>query len=452
MPKQTPPESDIPPATDHAGARFFRWIRSLGLVRQPGWIGGVSAGIADRIGIDVVIVRGILVVIALLGGPAVLLYAAAWLLLPDTDNRIHLEDLLRGKVDSPVIGIAVLVTLALLPVSQGFWWFGSVYWGQPSVGESVARGIWTIVLLGLLVGVVIWLSQRAKPVPGDSSAPPPPPGAGASADAVTDWRKSQAEWRSQHETFRQQQAADYQRTSEAAVSAARTERIARALEYRERRARTRSNPVYTTALIGIALVAGAATTLALGNGGLEPLNVLTGLAIAVGVLGLGIVINGAIGRRSGGASDFAVLLLLPLIAAAIFPQSDTVRYQGAIDHRLHYSSQSLERYFYQVSGNVTLDLGHYFPTTKPAAHNRIELWVGSGNVTVIVPVNEYVDLSARTLAGVITTPSGSRHHPDWSGVTRASTVANLRPLDVGVYVASGNVTFVSAKASNGATK
>ena len=82
-----PPRPSSPPPPVN---RFFLWVRSLGLVRQPGWIGGVSAGIADRLGIDVVIVRGILVVIAVLGGPAVLLYALAWLVLRGINDTVTL--------------------------------------------------------------------------------------------------------------------------------------------------------------------------------------------------------------------------------------------------------------------------------------------------------------------------------------------------------------------------
>jgi phage shock protein PspC (stress-responsive transcriptional regulator) len=494
MPKSTPPESPTAPAAEPAassessskpsaaprhGARFFAWIRSLGLVRQPGWIGGVSAGIADRIGIDVVIVRGIFVVVALIGGPAILLYAAAWLLLPDTNNRIHFEDLLRGKVDSPVIGIAILFALSLLPVAQGFWWFGSLYWGEPHFGDSVGRALWTIVILGLLVGFVVWMSRRAardRAADGPSVADPPvttaaavlpetaeppaPPAESASPDAIAHWRETQAAWKAQNEAFREQRAAERQATSQAAVTAARAERIARALEYREQRARTRSNPAYSTAVVGIALVAGAITTLALGKGTLEPINALTGIAVAVGVLGLGIILNGAMGRRSGGASAVAILLLIPLLAAVVFPQSSSLRYQGSSVHTLHYSSQGAERYYYQVSGNVTIDLANYFPTTKPSSHalpeyNSIEVWVGSGNVTVIVPkttANEFEFLSARSLSGTITSPSGAKVPSDWRSVNAPEGTAIFRSLGVSVYAASGNVKFVEAPATNGASK
>src|SRR5690554_3031070 len=75
------------------GAGFFAWLRQLGISRDTDrWFAGVAGGIARRSGIDPIIVRGIFVVLALLGGPGILLYLAGWLLLPDQGGRIHLEE------------------------------------------------------------------------------------------------------------------------------------------------------------------------------------------------------------------------------------------------------------------------------------------------------------------------------------------------------------------------
>ena len=66
------------PATD-----FFTWIRSHGIQRgRDRWIGGVSSGIAHRMGIDPLIVRGIFIVLTLFAGVGVLLYGIAWAFLP----------------------------------------------------------------------------------------------------------------------------------------------------------------------------------------------------------------------------------------------------------------------------------------------------------------------------------------------------------------------------------
>jgi phage shock protein PspC (stress-responsive transcriptional regulator) len=71
---------------------FFDWIRSHGVHRgRDRWIGGVSSGIAERMGIDPLIVRGIFIVLTLFAGIGVLLYGLGWALLPEPDGRIHTQ-------------------------------------------------------------------------------------------------------------------------------------------------------------------------------------------------------------------------------------------------------------------------------------------------------------------------------------------------------------------------
>jgi phage shock protein PspC (stress-responsive transcriptional regulator) len=508
MPKQTPPSPDTEtqpkPAHEPSGHRFFAWLRSLNLRRQPGWIGGVSAGIADRLGIDVLIVRGILVVIAVLGGPAVLLYAAAWLLLPDDHDRIHLEDLFRGKVEAPVVAIAVLVALSLLPVTQGFWWFGSLYWGQPQWSDSLGRAFWSLVILAVLVWFVVWFSKRsgrgasggtgastlrdgreatssgqahsASEVPATTDdqpdtipnltvpgAPvaPPRPAADASTDELSTWREQQKEWKAEYNAFRGQQDAEKQAANRAAAARAREERMARGSAERQARALTRSHPLYSVILIGVALVSGALTALVLGNGTPDPSQILAGIAITIGVLGLGVVVNGATGRRSGGATGLAIVLLIPLAVAGVFPQTSTLRYAGPTDLALHHVAGEPTRSYHQLFGNLKLDLSSYYSTPRPTKghtdeYNSIEVWVGTGNVTVTVPRDEYEYLSGQSASGTITAENGTRHDGGYYANINADGQTNpnkaLRQLSVRVYVGSGNIRFVEAATSKGATK
>jgi phage shock protein PspC (stress-responsive transcriptional regulator) len=58
-------------------------------------LAGVAAGIADHLDLDVTLVRIVLVVLAFVGGLAVPLYLAAWLLIPDEGADVSLaEDLI----------------------------------------------------------------------------------------------------------------------------------------------------------------------------------------------------------------------------------------------------------------------------------------------------------------------------------------------------------------------
>ncbi|WP_106816711.1 PspC domain-containing protein [Microbacterium timonense] len=110
------PPPTAPPELPTGAERFFSWVQGLGVVRADGWLGGVCGGIAARLRIDPLIVRGIFVVVALFGFPALLVYAIAWALLPDAEGRIHLRELFRGRYDAAVTGIIILAVVGFVPV------------------------------------------------------------------------------------------------------------------------------------------------------------------------------------------------------------------------------------------------------------------------------------------------------------------------------------------------
>ncbi|MBO1267152.1 PspC domain-containing protein [Arthrobacter cavernae] len=78
--------------------KFFSIVRGFGLKRGPQrWLGGVCGGIAAKLKVDVAYVRVAYLLFCLLPGPAFVVYVAAWLLLPDQNNKIQLEALLSGR-------------------------------------------------------------------------------------------------------------------------------------------------------------------------------------------------------------------------------------------------------------------------------------------------------------------------------------------------------------------
>jgi phage shock protein PspC (stress-responsive transcriptional regulator) len=515
MPKQTPPKTDAdetpePPASDGpasagrtsdsatpppasaaaSGNRFFSWLRSIGITRQPGWIGGVAVGIADRLGIDPLIVRGILIVVAIVGAPATLLYAIAWLLLPDAKGKIHLEELIRGRFDTPMIGIAVLFAISLLPVPQGIWSLGAAYWGQPYWGDSLGRAVWTLVVIGLLIWLVVWFVRRGErnsgsttsspattddrpdTIPQPSPRPPastdetatltapvapPAPPSDATTEQLTAWREQQALWKTQYDGYRQQQAAEKYAASRAANARAREERMVRTAAYRAVRERSRSNPLYSAVLIGVALVAGALTALAVSNGEPGALDILVGIGVAIGLLGVGIVINGIRGRRSGGASGVAILLLVPLVFAGVFPQSTNLHYSG--DWRLApvESSGSHSQAFVQGFGDVTIDLRNFLddPDQQGLTDGAVQVYVASGNVTVLMPAladDFHGGFWLHTSRGTITTDTGvhltGNHDNSWGTAWSSPSGTVAQELDVQVRSLSGNITIIH-ESSNG---
>ena len=180
------------PTQNRDTTEFFDWFRRLGVPRRAGWLGGVCAGIGARLGIDPIIVRGIVVVVAVLGAPLLLLYAVAWLWLPDVDGEIHLERMLRGIVDPAIVGIAVMGVIGLISIMQGGW-FGWRWWPDwPGFGIgdfdvfTPLRVLWVLTVVTGVVALVIWLVRRAartSPGGGDAARMASAPAAAAPGTA-----------------------------------------------------------------------------------------------------------------------------------------------------------------------------------------------------------------------------------------------------------------------------
>jgi phage shock protein PspC (stress-responsive transcriptional regulator) len=438
------------PATK--GSTFFRWMRSLGIHREAGWVGGVAAGIATRLGIDPSIVRGIFVVVALMGGPAALIYAAAWLLLPDVNDKIHLDVLLKGTVESPIGGIGGMVLLAMVPTAQGFWFVNTQFWGEPDWLPVIGRVLWTIIVVALVVALVVWVARRAQ-------LPTPPPSSKGEPEAgLAPWRAHQAATRAETDVFRRRDAREraeiwHEEHERAAAEAVRQ----RALRVEERR-RTRAHPLYSFLLIGTALVASGIATLAAQGGELTRPAVLAGLAVAVGVLGVGVIFNGLAGKRAGGAAVLATLLIFPLIYFAT-PLSTHAQPFAIAPITPKDSESDQTDHYYVGAGDVVLDLRNYYPRPGPdeanSARDDVELKVGLGNVKVYLPPDDFGTLDVETNSGTITKVGKGiyddplRNEPvesifaiAYGPLVAGAMTQSQRVLKVRIYVGAGNVTVI----------
>lgn len=400
-----PEETPVPDPVVPEGTRFFTWMRSLGIVREPGWIGGVCAGVAARLGIDPLIVRGIVVVVAVLGGPAFLLYAAAWLLLPDSNNKIHLEELIAGRFESPIAGIGVLVLLSLLPITQGFWYAGAAYWGTPEWGSSIGRVLWTVALLASAIWFVVWVARRAgrpasstdapaaatpkkSPARGSRpstsaafvSAPPTHPAPGAPEAEVTEWREQQAAWRAEREAFRLERAATEQETRRLRAEEAHDRALAASAERAESHrlyllANPRAGAAFGAIAIGAAAVAGGvAAVIASGEPEQVDYRLTIGLAVASLVLAAAIIIAGVWGRRAGFLSFVALLVIAATVATAVVPRD-----RQLIPPFTSYGlSNAVPGSYVAISGNIDITIDGSLPLDGGV----IDLWQFDGTTTI----------------------------------------------------------------------
>jgi len=454
------PEAETP-APEPSPNRFFEWMRSLDIPRQPGWVGGVCAGIAARLGIDPLIVRGIFVVVAIFGGPALLLYAAAWLLLPDAANKIHLEEAVHGRFDSPLAGIAALVVVSLLPIGHGFWiapydWSG---WGGALSGT-----LWTLLLLGGVIWFIVWIARRSNetvsPPPATfAGAAPTKPAQDAPAEDVAAWRLQQAQFKAEHARFRNEQAAE---ASAAARARSREAAAAARAEYNAKRALSKPSTLFTLVVVGISIIAGAITVLTIGGQTPTLNDVAPGLAVTLAVLATGILINGVRGKRSGGASPLAVLVVVMLFLG--WSVAQIPRFALSRDLVLAPTQSTLPSSPWFIGeGDVRADLTKVFET--PLAEDDgsspdFEVVVGRGDVTITIPGDEYVNVSVDMWGdGVVSLPEGdnAQVNAGYDGTARrygfggtsyfesysipGDTEGATRVLSVQVWIGEGDVTI-----------
>ncbi|WP_426623030.1 PspC domain-containing protein [Leifsonia sp. McL0607] len=468
---QTPPGPYGGPRTGFSGrgTRFFDWMRSLGVTRTDGWIGGVCAGIAYRIGIDPLIVRGIVVVAALLGAPVVVLYAIAWALLPDRDGRIHLQRLFEGEFEAPIVAIGVLIVLSLLPWTNGVWWFGGPFGHDSGWFEVVSRISWTLIVLGAAAALIVVAVRNADkrsggggtvPTPSAGAAPepttaaytatatsataatattataataasasvlpapavasgseppaPPAPSAGATEQEIADWRQRQARWRAEHDQWKQRLAEDMrvvkaQRSAElrAQASAANAEAEARRAAYRAANPRVGAAIGWLAA--GLALVAGSLTGAFWETLAGPPGYALTAsLAAATLVFGVTVLIAGIARRRSGFLIFLGILLAALTALAALLPTSPGVRLDASVRTGSHLSvTPSGSADYLQTVGDTTIDPAK---AVTAAGSPVVNVAKGAGETTLIVPEDATVRVEAATVSAItVTDPSGGEH-------------------------------------------
>jgi phage shock protein PspC (stress-responsive transcriptional regulator) len=122
----------------------IREPRRLVRPREDRWLGGVAAGLGAYFDLSPTIYRIAFVALALAGGTGVLLYAAAWLVIPEdgAEESIAAAELKRHR-DRPrrLVGLAILAFAGILALSEADVW--------PSPGN-----LWLLVILG--VAAAVW--------------------------------------------------------------------------------------------------------------------------------------------------------------------------------------------------------------------------------------------------------------------------------------------------------
>ena len=132
-----PPPSGGPHATGPGPGPDAERLRSVTSARRATngrLVAGVASGIGRQLGIDPIIVRIVLVALCFAGLSGLVLYAAAWFVLPTDDGRPSvMADWFRLGDNEPqlrIVALAVAGALALVAIVGDTGW----YWGGPSLG------------------------------------------------------------------------------------------------------------------------------------------------------------------------------------------------------------------------------------------------------------------------------------------------------------------------------
>jgi phage shock protein PspC (stress-responsive transcriptional regulator) len=401
---------------------FFTWIRSHGIQRgQDRWIGGVASGIAHRLGVDPLIVRGVFIVLAIFAGIGVLLYGIAWALLPEPDGRIHTQEAGAGRWSAGMTGALITTVVGLPSLGSGFWG-----WERNGFGGF----LWTVFWIAGAVYLIYYLSQRDKATNGapvmNNSA-----GAGTAAGGTA-----------------------YAGTSPTATSSAGNESPVTGAPYEpgvfagapysggaypgsqydggapgtggygptppfsggygSPAAPAPKAPSLGPGAPAVAVTAGLALLVGGGIKALEALNVIhlgdatnaVVWASGAAVLGLGILIAGLRGRTSGILGFFAVVALIIGGIFNVVPNGDRFRFQDA-----NWNPASIEQArggFDITGGSGTADLTQLNVKPPLGTDVVIPMKVTASNLTVIIPDTVPVEIRADMTLGNLN--EGSRNH------------------------------------------
>ncbi|UNK71557.1 PspC domain-containing protein [Microbacterium sp. H1-D42] len=484
----------IPTAPPSGDNRFFSWVAGLGIARSEGWIGGVAAGIAARLRIDPLIVRGILVVATLCGLPLILLYAIAWALLPDAEGRIHARTLVHGHYEPAQLGILAGVVIGLMtlwPLSALSLFFRIVtgpYNGYDyGFGGPSGLSIFGFFLgLALVIVLLVFIVRAARRTPGGSPTDPRTASAATVAPvsfvsagdsgiaAETDGRGADAggiafaammasapalerpaepaepaqpsdpsdlgAWREQHAAWQQQERAwrDQQQDADrVAREQARREREETAAAFsaeaaERRRVRRDSKPRASFAYVATAIGLALVTGAVVWLWSQTPDAVTVGLALfsASLVLALGMIITGIARRRSGFLAFVTAVTLFGAMIAGIGATVGDVRF-GQV----------------QLSNAAPVDLRQPFGFTAlwlyPFEEGRSEpitVHKGEGFTQINVDQGVQLDLTATIGDDVSVNWTQVALHADGSSEPGDSGTWTGRPLGDGTNIIHESVT------------
>ncbi len=341
-------------------------------------IAGVCGGLGRYTGLDPVIFRITLAVLAVFGGAGLLLYAMAWLLIPDdTATQSEAQRLVRGRGTVFTVfafGIGILGVIAV-GAMVGHSWPG------PFPAIILAAAIGALIIFRHGDGAATPTSQDRQAPGGGGGAPlGPPPGYSASSATQTPYAAPTYAGQTYTAPI---YPTPTDETDEPWLSPASPPP-----------APAPGRPPSLLGPVGFSLaLVVAGTLLALGASGAIDISAQGIFAAALLSVGLVLVAGAWFGRSRGLVAWGAVLTVCLVVAAAV-----NVPLHGGIGNRhdTPISVSDLQSRYRLGIGNQMLDLGEL---DMNGATKHVTATVGIGDMDVIVPRNVKVVVHARAGAG-----------------------------------------------------
>ncbi|MFJ8868179.1 PspC domain-containing protein [Streptomyces sp. NPDC102473] len=373
-------------------------------------VAGVCGGLGRYCDVDPVIFRIVLGVLAVTGGIGLIFYGFAWLLLPvDGEDENEARRLLSGRVEG-----ASLVALLLALVGCGL---------LLSMLHNGGMLAFAAMLSLTVIGFSVWTQHRrtapyedaqgaASHVPKSTAhaaghGAPPEVKAPPTTGSPSWWRDPIVK-----DGTTGPAGTGYLWGPASAVAEAAEPRgkgAEHAPHHPPRRAPGTRGPRSIAGLVFLlALVAGG-----LGTGlswGSHPLgtSLQTGLAAALGVFGLGLLLASVLGRTGFGTILLAMITAGLLAGASVVPRdigTDWVREEWSP------ASAAAVRPLYKLDlGDARLDLSRVALPKGGTLRTRVE--VGVGRAVVVVPAGVTVEVDAEAGLGDVRFPSDPRKDVD----------------------------------------
>ncbi|GAB5078495.1 PspC domain-containing protein [Arthrobacter sp. AD-310] len=395
---------------------FFTWVRSHGIRRgSDRWVGGVSSGVANRLGVDPLIIRGVFIVLTLFAGIGVLLYGLAWALLPEPDGRIHVQEAGAGRWSTGMTGSLIATIVGLTGLGGGFWG-----WSHNGFGGF----LWTVFWVGGAIYLIYYLSQRNK---GARPAMAGQPGPYTSTyDAGSPGTAGTSSFAAAGATYGTNPASGSMPSYPGGTGGS---------SYGDGTSGGGTGTPYGTGTLygtaptppqpprprpagpgapAVAIAAGAALLVGGGLKALDATNVVDlgtsanaiVWASAAAVLGLGILVSGLRGRTAGIMSLFAVVALVTGGIYNVVGNGDRLRFQ-----EVNWSPASIAEARDGIditAGRGTVDLTSLAASAPLPSDVVVPLDITASNVTVVIPDNVPVDIKADMTMGNLNEATGQR--------------------------------------------